>query len=80
MSLPKPKVEFELDPHDDLYLYGVMELQQRGLIPIGESVLRRLIQDGDWSCGKLANRYVCTGKQHYENVLRHTGRAAEVVA
>lgn len=80
MSNRKPQVEITLDPNDDTQIFGVFELWQAGLIPISESSLRRMIQTGEWKCGTLGRRYVTTGRQHHENVLRHTGRTSEVAA
>ena len=80
MSTRKPKVEIALDPNNDTTLIGVFELWQAGLIPISESVLRKMIQTGEWKCGTLGRRYVTTGRQHHENVLKCTGRAAGIAA
>tara|TARA_R110001606_G_scaffold397597_2_gene574561 strand:+ start:9382 stop:9660 length:279 start_codon:yes stop_codon:yes gene_type:complete len=79
MAIAKPKIETEPNPGDDVQIFGVFDLWHRGLIPVSESLLRRMIQVGDWKCGTLGRRYVTTGRQHHENVLRHTGRADEVV-
>lgn len=74
MAKAKPKIELKPEPDDDVRLYGVFDLWAAGFIPIGESRLRKLIQDRLWECGKLGTRYVCTGAQHYRNILRATGR------
>jgi hypothetical protein len=74
MAKAKPKIELKPEPDDDVRLYGVFDLWAAGFIPVGESRLRKLIQDREWECGTLGTRYVCTGTQHYRNILRATGR------
>ena len=80
MATAKPKIELKPSPNDDVQIFGVFDLWRRGLIPVCESVLRRMIQNGEWECGQLGIRYVCTGRQHHRNVLRATGRSHEIEA
>ena len=53
MAKAKPKIELKPEPDDDVRLYGVFDLWAAGFIPVGESRLRKLIQDREWECGTL---------------------------